>query len=114
MLCGFGGTGMSLRKIIAANVRSLRLEKGWTLEYLGKKAKLGPPYLSRLEKTQNVNVTTDNIEAIARALGISPAELVSPSRPVVVAEKDSLESLEHALRLLESFRSRVSVGRSKG
>lgn len=98
---------MTLRKIISVNVRSLRDERGWTLEELGRKSRLTAQYLSKIEKTEDVNITADNIEKIARGFGITPSELVSPIRQSI-ATKESIEKLETAIRLLLGFRKEVS------
>lgn len=101
---------MTLRKIISVNVRNLRDERGWTLEELGRKSRLTAQYLSKIEKTEDVNITADNIEKISKGFGISPAELVSATRQPV-APKESLEKLEKAIQLLLGFRKEVTKGK---
>jgi transcriptional regulator with XRE-family HTH domain len=96
-----------LRRTIATNVRALRLERGWTLEQLGRHCRLNVQYLSRLEKTKDVNVTSDNIEKLAKGFAIPIGELVSPNRSLVPS-KDVLGQLEQAMQLLQSFYCRVN------
>lgn len=59
----------SLKEFVAKQIRHLRLEKGFTQEYLAEKAELGFNYIYRLESKQ-LNVTVDTIEKIIKALKI--------------------------------------------
>ena len=99
---------MKLRKTIAGNVRALRLEQGLTLEQLGKRCRLTAQYVSRLEKSGAENVTTDNLEKLAKGLGVTVAEIVEPTR-TPPASKESVAQLEQAIHLLQSFHCQVSV-----
>lgn len=99
---------MTLRKTIAANVRSMRLENGWTLEELGKRCKLNVQYISRLEKTQEVNVTSDNLEKLAKGLGVKVCELVEATKVTPPPSATAMKKLEQAMQLLESYHSLVA------
>lgn len=73
---------MTLRKIFADNVRALRKAKGWSQEELADRAALHRTYISSIERALR-NVSLDNIEVIAAALGEAPSALVTQQeRPV--------------------------------
>ena len=68
----------STRAVLAANVRRLRAARGWSQERLAEKAGIHRNYLGGIERRER-NVGLDNIENIARALGITVGELLSDS-----------------------------------
>lgn len=59
----------SLKEFVAKQIRHLRLEKGFTQEYLAEKAELGFNYIYRLESKQ-LNVKVDTIEKFMQALDV--------------------------------------------
>lgn len=61
--------------IFAQNMRRIRKEKGLTQENVAEAAELHPNYISSVERGER-NISICNIEKIARALGVSMAELV--------------------------------------
>lgn len=56
-------------------IKELRKRKGWTVEALADAARLSKSYLSELENHKKV-ANASRIDAIARALGVSPLELI--------------------------------------
>ncbi|PLZ00070.1 XRE family transcriptional regulator [Burkholderia sp. WAC0059] len=62
--------------LFAANVRRLRKEKELTQEKLAEAAGLHPNYISSVERGER-NISIGNIERIAKALGVTMAELVA-------------------------------------
>jgi transcriptional regulator with XRE-family HTH domain len=66
---------MSLRQIFARNVRTARKGKGWSQEELAERASLHRTYISIIERGLK-NVSIDNIEAIAKALGEQAGSLL--------------------------------------
>lgn len=62
----------SLRKNFGKRIRQLRQEKGWSQEELGEKAKLHRTYIGMIERAEK-NITLENIEKLAKALGVSIA-----------------------------------------
>jgi transcriptional regulator with XRE-family HTH domain len=62
--------------VLAANVRARRLERGLTQETLAEIAGIHRNYLGGIERRER-NVGLDNLEALADALDISIAELLS-------------------------------------
>lgn len=60
-----------LRGVLAFNVRLLRVRKGWSQEALALECGLDRTYVSAVERSR-WNVSLSNIEAIAKALEVSP------------------------------------------
>lgn len=56
-------------------VRTLRLEKGLSQEQLAELAGVHRTYIGMIERAEK-NITLENIEKIAKALGCKVAELV--------------------------------------
>lgn len=66
---------MDARKIIGWNMRSLRVERGFSQERLALAAGIDRAYTGRVERgSENVTITT--LEAIARVLSVPVAELL--------------------------------------
>ncbi|WP_281663549.1 helix-turn-helix domain-containing protein [Paraburkholderia fungorum] len=65
---------VSLRDVLAYNVRVYRVEKSLSQEELGFAAGLDRTFISQVERAR-VNVSVDNIERLAIALAIEPFQL---------------------------------------
>lgn len=65
---------------IAANIRRLRLKRGWTQEMLAGAAAMEPRYLQTLEAGAG-NPSAAVLTLLAGALGVSPGVLFRPARP---------------------------------
>jgi transcriptional regulator with XRE-family HTH domain len=65
----------STRRIFAENLRKARLAKKLSQEDLGELADLHRTYVGSIERAER-NVSIDNIERLAVALGVSPASLL--------------------------------------
>lgn len=70
-----GVTIGGLRKVVAANVRSLRKAKGLSQEAFADECALHRTYIGAIERAER-NVSIDNIERMALALGIPAARLL--------------------------------------
>ena len=66
----------SARELLALNVRRLRNERGWSQEALAFEAGLHRTFIAHVER-QARNISIDNIERLATALGVPVAELLS-------------------------------------
>lgn len=93
----FGETGMSkptsdillkFYKQVGANIRGLRLNKGFSQEQLGLECGLTRMNISDIELGKNI--TTETILKLALALGVNPAEIIEFDTKV---GKNDLESL---------------------
>ena len=67
------------RAILAANLRRLRGQRGWSQEALAARAGIHRTYLSSVETGQR-NIAIDNICRLAWALGVEGADLLVKSR----------------------------------
>ncbi|MDE8345360.1 MAG: helix-turn-helix transcriptional regulator [Acidocella sp.] len=76
---------MSLRAIVAGNLRRLRNAKGISQEELADRADINRNYIGKLEREEN-GATVDILEKIAEVLGVDPIEFfkrrTSPSGTV--------------------------------
>ncbi|HXE55895.1 MAG TPA: helix-turn-helix transcriptional regulator [Tepidisphaeraceae bacterium] len=74
------GTGrtraLSAREVFAANLKRVRLSAGLSQEKLAARARLHPNYVGSVERSER-NVSIDNVEKLARALGVPIAQLLS-------------------------------------
>jgi len=69
----------SARALLALNVLRLRNELGWSQEALAFEAGLHRTFIAHVER-QARNISIDNIERIAAALGVPIAELLGSPR----------------------------------
>jgi transcriptional regulator with XRE-family HTH domain len=77
------------QRLFAANMRRIRKAKELTQEKVAEIAELHPNYVSSAERGER-NISICNIERIARALGVTMAELVAmPSGDPAPATKAS-------------------------
>lgn len=70
----------TLRQVFTANLRAAREAKGLTQEVLARLAGLHRTYVGSVERGRR-NISIDNIEKLAGALGVEPADLCRRNRP---------------------------------
>lgn len=63
------------KKVLSDNLKKLRTSAGISQEELADRAGLHRTYVSSVERAQR-NITLENIFALAKALGTTPAKLV--------------------------------------
>lgn len=68
---------MSIREVLARNLRRYRGERGLSQEELAHRAGIDRTYISSLERMQ-YGASIDVVESIATVLGIAPHELLRP------------------------------------
>jgi transcriptional regulator with XRE-family HTH domain len=68
---------MSARIIFAKRIREIRLEKGISQEKLAELSNLHRTYISSVERGER-NITVDNMERLAVALGVDIRDLLKP------------------------------------
>lgn len=78
---------------IGQNIKKYRLSRGYTLDEVARKIGVSRQTMSRYETGVISNIPSDKIEAIARALDISPALLMDWS---TVWESDIYDDFKHA------------------
>lgn len=66
-----------LRHILAQNLRKFRAEQSVSQEALADKAGLHRTYVGSVERGER-NISIDNVEKLAIALGIKPSSLLEP------------------------------------
>ncbi len=67
---------MTLRRILAQNLRRLRQERGLTQEALADLADVNRNYVGLIEREEN-SASVDVLESLARALKIDPTDLLA-------------------------------------
>lgn len=70
----------SLRLVFARNIRLMRIDLGMSQERLADEAGLDRTFVGTLERGQR-NISIDNIELIAKAIGAPAGELLNPDLP---------------------------------
>jgi transcriptional regulator with XRE-family HTH domain len=66
---------MSLRRVLACNLRRLRAERGLSQEELAHRAGLNRNYVGMLEREENA-ATIDTLERLAAVLDVPASELL--------------------------------------
>lgn len=69
---------MSLRRIVARNLKRLRMERGLSQEKLADLAGLNRNYIGMIEREENAP-TVDTLEALSKALAIDPEQFLKRS-----------------------------------
>jgi len=69
---------MDMRKLVGANVRRLRQEKGLTQEEFAEKSGFSQQYVSGLENGRR-NPTIVSLYELAQALDTTPIVLITPN-----------------------------------
>ena len=77
-MSGRRATVESARDRLARHLRALREEKELSQEALGERADLHRTYVGSIERSER-NVSLDNIERLANALGVDVSELLLPT-----------------------------------
>lgn len=67
---------MKLRRIVARNIRQLRLARGLSQEELADLARLNRNYIGMIERGENAP-TVDVLESLAEALEVEPIVLIT-------------------------------------
>lgn len=67
----------SLREVLAANVRAFRIEQGISQEALADLCELHRTYIGSIERKER-NATLSTLEVLAKALGVSVPQLLTP------------------------------------
>jgi transcriptional regulator with XRE-family HTH domain len=66
---------MTLRRILARNLKRLRKERGLSQEELADLAGLNRNYVGMIERQENA-ATVDTLEALAKSLQVDPIRLI--------------------------------------
>jgi predicted transcriptional regulator len=71
------GVSFAMSPIDVVRVKALREKRGLTQRQLAQLAGVHQPRIAELEKGKPVTITVDVLEAIAKALGTTPARLLT-------------------------------------
>ena len=63
---------------IRLRVAELRKRRGWSQAELGRRAGVSASTINRAERGETRTLSLNNLEKLARALGISPRSLLEP------------------------------------
>ncbi len=66
---------MTLREVLARNLRRMRNASGMSQEELADRADINRNYVGMLERSEHA-ATVDMLEKLAAVLGVDPAELL--------------------------------------
>lgn len=66
----------SARQVLAANLHRLRKARGLSQDALAENARLHRTFVGSVERSER-NVSIDNIERLAKALGVTTSDLLS-------------------------------------
>ena len=73
---------LTLRQVLARNVRLVRIHAGMSQERMAAEAGLDRAFVGTLERGQR-NISIDNVELLAIAVGVAPHELMNPDLPAL-------------------------------
>jgi transcriptional regulator with XRE-family HTH domain len=95
---------LSLRQIFARNIRLVRVSAGISQERMANEAGLDRAFVGTLERGQR-NISIDNIELLANAIGIPAHELMDPELPQLKALDISATRAPRTTRLYPTARA---------
>lgn len=67
---------------LGENIRRKRKQLGLTQEDLAELSNLSVNFISRIERTNNQNISLQKLEAIARALNVTSIDLIKPTESI--------------------------------
>ena len=105
-----GAPALSLRQLFARNMRLVRVNAGMSQERMANEAGLDRAFVGTLERGQR-NISIDNIELIAKAVGVPPHELMNPDLPKL---RGLDETLTRAPRTVRTYTVARKPGRRAG
>jgi transcriptional regulator with XRE-family HTH domain len=71
---------ITARRLLAENLRVLRLLRGWSQEFLADTAGIDRSYVSMIERAAR-NISLDHVERLARAFELTIPELLQAPDP---------------------------------
>jgi len=72
-------SSLSLRAILAQNIRNFRKERGFSQEALADHCELHRTYIGSVEREER-NVSLSTLEVLSQALGVSVPEILTPPK----------------------------------
>jgi transcriptional regulator with XRE-family HTH domain len=100
----------SSKKIVAQNVRSLRLERHLSQEKLAERSGLHRTYVGSIERSER-NISLENIDRLAAALGVASVDLLTEIVAGQTLDDHAVfESCVPALRRYQQLASKYGIG----
>ena len=100
----------SSKKIVAQNVRSLRLERHLSQEKLAERSGLHRTYVGSIERSER-NISLENIDRLAAALEVASVDLLSENIAGQTLDDHAVfESCIPALRRYQQLASKYGIG----
>jgi transcriptional regulator with XRE-family HTH domain len=100
----------SSKKIVAQNVRFLRLERHLSQEKLAERSGLHRTYVGSIERSER-NISLENIDRLAAALGVASVDLLSEKIAGQTLDDHAVfESCIPALRRYQQLASKYGIG----
>ncbi len=103
---------LTLRLVFARNIRLARIHIGLSQEGLAAEAGLDRAFVGTLERGQR-NISIDNVELIANAIGIAAHELLDPELPQERGFDVTLARSPRTVRLYPATRNKPAFKAAK-
>ena len=103
---------LTLRQVFARNIRMARIHVGISQEGLAAEANLDRAFVGTLERGQR-NISIDNVELLAHAIGIPAHELLNPGLPQERGFDVTLVRSPRTARLYPASRTNPAVKAAK-
>lgn len=82
-----------IKKILGDNIRTLRIEKGWTQVYLADRLQITAPFLAQIESGKR-GTSLELVESVAELFGIPMASLFLEQKTNYAESKSYVRDLE--------------------
>lgn len=98
----------NIKILVQIKLKEIRLRQDISQAELAKKAKLHLSSIQRMERSPQ-NLTLENLEALANALGVGIHDLIPkskrPTKPVTKSFSTSRDALEFAIEVLRNYQT---------
>lgn len=98
---------MAIRKLVATNLKSIRVKAGLTQAQLSERTKINIRHISQMENGA-LNLTLDTLERLANGLEVTVEELVKGTQAVrrQGAQREKA-GIDVAIALLKRYRAHI-------
>lgn len=101
---------LPLRLVFARNIRLVRVAAGMSQERMAAEAGLDRAFVGTMERGQR-NISIDNIELVAKAVGVAAHELMDPALPTLRGLDETVTRAPRTARPYPVARARQGTGR---
>jgi len=96
--------------VFARNIRLVRVAAGMSQERMAAEAGLDRAFVGTMERGQR-NISIDNIELVAKAVGVAAHELMDPALPTLRGLDETVTRAPRTARPYPVARARQGTGR---